>query len=62
MTRQGTNTLGMIVFCLVFGTVLGSMGKRGSLVAEFFSIVDEVILKIVTGIMWLELFYTQNYI
>ncbi|XP_018014723.1 excitatory amino acid transporter 2-like [Hyalella azteca] len=40
-------------FSLVFGTVLGSLGKRGSPVTEFFAIVDEVILKIVTGIMWL---------
>ncbi|KAF2359521.1 Sodium:dicarboxylate symporter [Trinorchestia longiramus] len=51
--RSGTNTLGIIVFSLVFGTVLGSLGKRGSPVADFFSIVDEVVLKIVTGIMWL---------
>lgn len=51
--RSGTNTLGIIVFCLVFGTVLGSMGKRAAPVADFFSVVDEVILKIVTGIMWL---------
>jgi len=52
-TRHGTNTLGVIVFCLVFGTVLGSMGKRAAPVANFFSIVDEVVLKIVTAIMWL---------
>lgn len=51
--RQGTNTLGVIVFCLVFGSVLGSLGKKGAVVAEFFSVVDEVVLKIVTGIMWL---------
>jgi len=52
-TRQGTNTLGIIVFCLVFGTVLGSMGKRAAVVVDFFSVVDEVVLKIVTAIMWL---------
>lgn len=51
--RSGTNTLGIIVFCLVFGTILGSMGKKGAVVVEFFSTVDTVILKIVTGIMWL---------
>jgi len=53
VVRGGTNTLGIIVFCLVFGTVLNSLGKRGAIVAEFFSVVDEVVLKIVTGIMWL---------
>ncbi|XP_069175892.1 excitatory amino acid transporter-like isoform X2 [Procambarus clarkii] len=51
--RAGTNTLGIIVFCLVFGTLLGSLGKKGAVVVDFFSIIDTVILKIVTGVMWL---------
>lgn len=51
--RAGTNTLGIIVFCLVFGTLLGSLGKKGAVVIDFFSVIDAVILKIVTGIMWL---------
>lgn len=51
--RAGTNTLGIIVFCLVFGTLLGSLGKKGAVVVDFFSVIDAVILKIVTGIMWL---------
>ncbi|KAK7074563.1 hypothetical protein SK128_028471, partial [Halocaridina rubra] len=49
--RAGTNTLGIIVFCLVFGTLLGSLGKKGAVVVDFFSVIDAVILKIVTGIM-----------
>ncbi|ROT60689.1 amino acid transporter 2 [Penaeus vannamei] len=49
--RAGTNTLGIIVFCLVFGTILGSLGKKGAVVVDFFSVIDAVILKIVTGIM-----------
>jgi len=53
VVRNGTNTLGIIVFCLVFGTVLGSSGKRGDVVKDFFYVVNEVVLKIVTGIMWL---------
>ncbi|XP_045116360.1 excitatory amino acid transporter 2-like isoform X3 [Portunus trituberculatus] len=51
--RAGTNTLGIIVFCLVFGTLLGSLGKKGAVVVDFFSVIDTVILKIVTGVMWL---------
>ncbi|XP_042885881.1 excitatory amino acid transporter-like isoform X3 [Penaeus japonicus] len=51
--RAGTNTLGIIVFCLVFGTILGSLGKKGAVVVDFFTVIDAVILKIVTGIMWL---------
>ncbi|XP_067009599.2 excitatory amino acid transporter isoform X2 [Anabrus simplex] len=51
--REGTNTLGIIFFCLVFGTVLGTMGAKAQVVVEFFTIVDEVVMRIVTGVMWL---------
>jgi solute carrier family 1 (glial high affinity glutamate transporter), member 2 len=50
--REGTNTLGIIFFCLVFGTVLGTLGRKARVVVEFFSAVDEVIMKMVTGVMW----------
>jgi len=50
--RNGTNTLGIIFFCLTFGTVLGSLGKKGRVVIDFFHIIDEVIMKMVYGIMW----------
>ena len=50
--RSGTNTLGIIFFCLAFGTVLGSLGKAGKTVIDFFVVIDEVILKMVYGIMW----------
>ena len=50
--RSGTNTLGIIFFCLTFGTVLGSFGKRGRPVIELFHVIDEVIMKMVYGIMW----------
>ena len=50
--RSGTNTLGIIFFCLVFGSVLGSLGKKASSVINFFSIIDEAIMKMVYGIMW----------
>jgi len=35
--RPGTNTLGIIFFCLTFGTVLGSLGRKAQIVIEFFS-------------------------
>ena len=50
--RSGTNTLGIIFFCLAFGTVLGSLGKAGKTVIDFFVVIDEVINKMVYGIMW----------
>ncbi|XP_059079013.1 excitatory amino acid transporter-like isoform X2 [Tigriopus californicus] len=51
--RSGTNTLGIIFFCLTFGTVLGSLGKKAQMVINFFSVIDEVIMKMVYGIMWI---------
>ena len=53
MLRNGTNTLGIIFFCLAFGTVLGSLGAKAAGVIEFFSVVDECIMRMVSIIMWL---------
>jgi len=51
--RNGTNTLGIIFFCLAFGTVLGSLGKKAAGVIEFFAVIDEVIMRMVSIIMWI---------
>jgi Na+/H+-dicarboxylate symporter len=41
--RSGTNTLGIIFFCIFFGTVLGSMpGRRAVPIVKFFRVLDEV--------------------
>ncbi|XP_068141653.1 excitatory amino acid transporter isoform X1 [Drosophila tropicalis] len=51
--RSGTNTLGIVFFCLVFGTFLGTIGQKGQVVVDFFAAVFEVIMKMVTCVMWL---------
>lgn len=51
--RSGTNTLGIVFFCLVFGTFLGTIGTKGQVVVDFFSAVFEVVMKMVTCVMWL---------
>ncbi|XP_058452906.1 excitatory amino acid transporter [Malaya genurostris] len=51
--RPGTNTLGIVFFCLVFGTLLGTIGSKGYVVVQFFCAIFEVIMKMVTGVMWL---------
>ena len=51
--RNGTNPLGIIFFCLAFGTVLGSLGKKAAGVIEFFAVIDEVIMRMVSIIMWI---------
>jgi solute carrier family 1 (glial high affinity glutamate transporter), member 2 len=37
--RSGTNTLGIVIFCLIFGTILGTIGEKGQVVVSFFSAV-----------------------
>ncbi|XP_021703849.1 excitatory amino acid transporter isoform X1 [Aedes aegypti] len=51
--RPGTNTLGIVFFCLVFGTLLGTIGSKGYVVIQFFGAIFDVIMKMVTGVMWL---------
>lgn len=51
--RNGTNTLGIVFFCLVFGTMLGTIGAKGQVVVDFFTAVFEVVMKMVTCVMWL---------
>lgn len=51
--RPGTNSLGIVFFCLVFGTLLGTIGRKGYVVVQFFSAIFDVIMKMVTGVMWL---------
>ncbi|KAJ0175825.1 hypothetical protein K1T71_008984 [Dendrolimus kikuchii] len=50
--RSGTNTLGLVFFCLVFGSCLGTLGTKGQVVIDFFQAIFEVIMKMVTGVMW----------
>lgn len=51
--RSGTNTLGIVFFCLVFGTFLGTLGeKKGQVVIDFFKAVFEVIMRMVSTVMW----------
>ncbi|XP_046591978.1 excitatory amino acid transporter isoform X1 [Neodiprion lecontei] len=51
--RSGTNTLGIVFFCLVFGTFLGTLGEKGQVVIDFFKAVFEVIMRMVSSVMWL---------
>lgn len=45
--RSGTNTLGIVFFCLTFGTILGTMGEKGEVVVKFFSVIFEVVMRMV---------------
>lgn len=55
--RAGTNTLGIVFFCLTFGTILGTIGEKGQVVVSFFSAIFEVIMKmVILTCLWLSPF------
>ena len=46
------NVLGLVVFSIVFGIVLGRMGEKGAPLKAFFETLNEVVMKMVTLVMW----------
>lgn len=36
----------------MFGSLLGTLGAKGQVVIDFFQAIFEVIMKMVTGVMW----------
>lgn len=50
--RHGPSTLGLVTFCIVFGSVLNTIGSKGTVIKEFFDGVFEILMKITTIVMW----------
>ncbi|KOC64919.1 Excitatory amino acid transporter 2 [Habropoda laboriosa] len=51
--RDGTNVMGMIMFCITFGLLAGQIGPQGKLMVDFFVVLNEIIMKLVSLIvMW----------
>nr|XP_020450503.1 excitatory amino acid transporter 3 [Monopterus albus] len=48
---DGINVLGLIVFCVAFGLVIGKMGEKGRILLEFFDALNEATMKLVQIIM-----------
>nr|XP_046184760.1 excitatory amino acid transporter 3-like isoform X2 [Oncorhynchus gorbuscha] len=48
---DGLNVLGLIVFCVAFGLVIGKMGERGRILLEFFDAINEATMRLVQIIM-----------
>ncbi|XP_024876743.1 excitatory amino acid transporter-like [Temnothorax curvispinosus] len=46
--KDGTNVMGMIVFCIIFGVLAGQLGPRGKLMVDFFVVLNDIIMKLVT--------------
>lgn len=49
---DGINVLGLIVFCVAFGLVIGKMGEKGRILLDFFDALNEATMKLVQIIMW----------
>lgn len=50
--KGSINVLGLVMFSIVFGIVLGRTGERGMPLKAFFEALNEVIMKMVTLVMW----------
>lgn len=48
--------LGIIIFCIGFGIIISQLGENARVMVEFFSVLDQVIMKLVSYIMM----YTFN--
>ena len=46
------NVLGIVVFSIIFGLMLGRVGEKGQPLKAFFEALNEVIMKMITLIMW----------
>uniref|UniRef100_A0A0N5AFG3 Amino acid transporter n=1 Tax=Syphacia muris TaxID=451379 RepID=A0A0N5AFG3_9BILA len=46
------NVLGLIVFCTGFGIVLSVLGEKVQLMIDFFYVLDMVIMKWISALMW----------
>ncbi|XP_043915175.1 excitatory amino acid transporter 2-like [Protopterus annectens] len=50
--KGGMNVLGLIGFFIAFGIAMGKLGEQAKIMADFFNILNEIIMKLVTMIMW----------
>lgn len=50
--KDGSNVLGLLVFCTVFGIICGQLGNEADVMIRFFVILNEIIMRIVVLCMW----------
>ncbi|XP_031820049.1 excitatory amino acid transporter 1 isoform X2 [Sarcophilus harrisii] len=49
---NGVNALGLVVFSMCFGLVIGNMKEQGQALKDFFDCLNEAIMRLVAVIMW----------
>ena len=43
---------GIIVFCIAFGIIIGKMGEKARIMIDFFSTLNEIVMRLVGLVMW----------
>ena len=51
-TRNGMNVLGIIIFIIAFGVVLGQLGPEAKKVVATIGVLNEAIMKLISIVMW----------
>lgn len=46
------SSAGLIGFFITFGICMGRMGERGKVMCDFFNVLNEIIMTMVSLIMW----------
>jgi solute carrier family 1 (high affinity glutamate transporter) protein 2 len=49
---DGINVLGIIVFCIAFGIIIGQLGEKAKVMCDFFMALNEIVMRLVGIIMW----------
>ena len=50
--RDSMNVLGLVVFSIVFGIILGRTGQRGLPLKAFFNSLNDVVMGMIDLVMW----------
>lgn len=51
-SQNGVNALGLVVFSMCFGLIIGNMKEQGQALRDFFDSLNEAIMRLVAFIMW----------
>lgn len=51
-SSDGVNALGLVVFSMFFGFVIGNMKQQGQPLKDFFDCLNDSIMRLVAIIMW----------
>lgn len=51
-SSNGVNALGLVVFSIAFGFVLGRMGEQGRPLRNFFDCLNEAFMQLVGIVIW----------